>query len=494
MKLARIEPDRELRGEPDGRGGAGRRTGFRSASRGWWLRRVAILVPVVAAGVWAFYANFGPGGRTAMEMGTRVTSGATPFPVALATAERGAVTGTVVYTGSVAPFNEQDIFPRVTGRIVEMLVYPGDAVRAGQVLARLDDVELSSRVREAEAMAVTAEASRAQMEADLVAAQHGVVQMDSELAMVAAELAYARAVAARSEHLVGVGAISRQEYENDRSMAASLDAKREAARARLEQARAMATSVSKKLQVGEAMVAQGRAALRTATVVRDYVNIPAPSSGYVVKRLVAPGVLVQPGTAILKIAQIDRVRLQANVGEKDVASIRVGSPVTVTTSGSGQASITARVTSVFPFIDQGPRTAVVEALVENVGRRFLPGQYVMLEFVTGSRSDALTVPRGAVVRLGGTAKVWVVKDERAEPREVVTGLERADRVEVVRGLEADERVIVRGQEGLYGGARIVAVADGVQPARRAGDASERGPVVKDQEAKPAAKEAPHVGH
>jgi RND family efflux transporter MFP subunit len=318
------------------------------------------------------------------------------------------------------------------------------------------------------------------MEADLVAAQHGIVQMDRELAMVEAELAYARAVAARSERLVGVGAISRQEYENDRSMAASLEAKREAARARFEQARAMETSARKKLEAGEAMAAQGRAALGTSTVLRDYVNITAPSSGWVVKRFVAPGVLVQPGMAILKIAQIDRVRLQANVGEKDVAAIRVGSPVTVVSAGGGPGPITARVTAVFPFVEQGSRTAVVEALIDNVGRRFLPGQYVMLEFVTGARADALTVPRGAVVRLGGVAKVWVAKDGRAEPRVVVTGLEGADRVEVVRGLEADARVIVRGQEALYAGARVTDISGT--------------PGMKDQEEKPATKEAPHGSH
>ena len=209
------------------------------------------------------------------------------------------------------------------------------------------------------------------MEADLVAAQHGIVQMDRELAMVEAELAYARAVAARSERLVGVGAISRQEYENDRSMAASLEAKREAARARLEQARAMETSARKKLEAGEAMAAQGRAALGTATVLRDYVNITAPSSGYVVKRFVAPGVLVQPGMAILKIAQIDRVRLQANVGEKDVAAIRVGSPVTVVPAGRrpgadhrpghqpcSRSSSRARATAVVEAVDRQRRAPV----------------------------------------------------------------------------------------------------------------------------------------
>src|SRR6266545_905769 len=141
-------------------------------------------------------------------------------------------------------------------------------------------------------------------------------------------------------------------------MAASTEAKREAAQAKLEQARASETAARKKLEAADSMVAQARASLRTATIVRDYVEIVAPSSGYVVKRLVAPGVLVQPGMVILKIAQVDRVRLQANVGEKDLASIRVGAPVRVTTTASGGAPIEARVTSVFPFVDPGARTAV----------------------------------------------------------------------------------------------------------------------------------------
>lgn len=420
------------------------------------LAKLAILVVVLAAGAWAYVENVGTR-RGAMDMSMRATSGGTPFPVAIGAAERRAIAGTVVYTGNVAAFNEEDIYPRVTGRIVEMPVYPGDRVQPGQLVARLDDVELSSRVGEAEAMAATARANRAQMEADLTAARHGISQMEKELAMVEAELTYTRAVAARSERLVGVGAISRQEYENDRSMAASLEAKREAARAKLEQARAMEASVSKKLEAAEAMVAQGQATLRTAGIVRDYVNIVAPSAGSVVKRLVAPGVLVQPGMPILKIAQIDRVRLQANVGEKDLRSIKVGSPVIVTPVGTGQSPTTTRVTSVFPFVDPGARTAVVEAVVDNAGRRFLPGQYVQMQFVTGQRADAITVPRSAVVRLGGKATVWVVQEDRVQPREVTTGLESADTVEITRGLTGGEPIVVKEQEGLYAGARVAAV-------------------------------------
>jgi multidrug efflux pump subunit AcrA (membrane-fusion protein) len=425
-----------------------------------WMLRIGALLALVAAGGWAYYTNV-HAAKPAMDMTMRVSAGSAAFPVVTAAVEHAPISGVVTYTGSVAAFSEQDIFPRVTGRILEMPVYPGDAVQVGQVVARLDDVELTSRLGEAEATAATALASRAQVEADAVAASHVVVQMERELTMVEAELTYASGVRGRSERLMASELISRQEYENTGSMARALEAKREAAQAKLDQARAMEASAGKKLEAAASMVTQGQAAVRTARIVRDYVTIAAPTSGYVVKRLVAPGALVQPGTAILRIAQVDRVRLQANVGEKDVALIRLGAPVTVSTTGG--STLTARVTSVVPFVEPGPRTAVVEAIVDNRDRRMLTGQYVTMAFVTSQRPDAITVPRGAVARLGGTAKVWVVSDGRAEPREVTTGLESGERLEILRGLAGSERVVARGHENLYAGARVSEVSGVTRP-------------------------------
>jgi RND family efflux transporter MFP subunit len=423
MKLRPIRDDEAPKPGPERLDGDERRRQVVARERGSRALKLVMLVILLAAGAWALYANLRPD-RPAMDINMRVTSGGTPFPVVTAPVERGRITGTVTYTGSVVPFNEEDIYPRVTGRIVEMPVYPGDAVRPGQVLARLDSVELSSRVREAEAALAAARATR--------------VQAEKELAMTEAEAGYARSVADRTERLFNTGAVSKQEYESDRAMAASGEAKREAARA--------------KLQAVESMLAQSEATSRTAGIVRGYTDIVASTSGYVVKRLVAPGVLVQPGMPVLKVAQIDKVRLQANVGERDLPSIKVGSPVTVTTTGG--EPFTARVTSVFPFVDQGPRTAVVEAIVENPERRLLPGQYVTMQFVTGERSDALSIPPGAVVRMAGKAAAWVVAGERVERRDVTTGLEGAERVEIVSGLQTGEQVIVRGHEGLYAGAPV----------------------------------------
>ena len=451
-----------------------------------WLV-MATAVALVAAGIWAWWANWGPGAKPAMDMNARV-SGTGAIPVVIAEVTRGTIAGTVTYTGSVAAFNEEDIYPRVMGRIVEMSVYPGDAVRAGQIVARLDDVELSWRLREAEAMARSAAASRAQMDADLVAAQHNIAQMEKELAMVEADLSYAESVAARSEQLINVGAISRQEFENDRAMARSQAAKREAARAKVEQARAMEAAARRKVEAGDAMVAQSAANVQAAGVVRGYVNITAPSAGYVVKRLVAPGVLVQPGMAILKTAQIDRVRLQANVGDKDLAAITVGSPVRVRRAGARpDDDVTARVTSVAPFADPGTRTAVVDAIVDNRARRFLPGQYLTMEFVVGSRDDVLALPRGAVARFGGHATVWIITEGAAQPRAVTVGLENADRVEV-SGLALGDRVVARGHENLYAGARVVVVTPPSAALPAVGEPASPMP------APAAPKENPHAGH
>jgi RND family efflux transporter MFP subunit len=392
-------------------------------------------------------------GRPAMDMGAGAPA-STTYPVTVAPAETGPMAGTFTYTGTVAAYAEEDVYPRVTGRIVEMRVYPGDRVERGQIVARLDDVELGSKVREAEAGAAAAEANLAQMDADVVAAHHDIVHKEQELAQAQAETGYLVSVGARDERLFARGAISQQEAENSRAMAAAARAKAQAARENIVHAKAMQESAVKKRDAMAAMLTQSRAMLRTNEVVRDYVNIRTASGGYVVKRLIAPGTLVQPGMAILKIVQIERVRFQANVAERDVARLRVGGPVRVRAGGQADRALDLKVTAIFPFAEGASRTATVEAVAENPGRRFLPGQYAAMEFEVDGLADAVTVPRTAVVQGGAGASVWVVAGAAVTRRPVSTGPANAERVAILSGLRPGEVVVVRGQEGLYEGAKV----------------------------------------
>jgi hypothetical protein len=132
---------------------------------------------------------------------------------------------------------------------------------------------------------------------------------------------------------------------------------------------------------------------------------------------------------------------------------------------------------------------VVEAVVENTGRRLLPGQYVQMRFVTGGRQDAVMVPPGAVARLGAKATVWVLKSEdQVQPVEVTTGLESPERVEILKGLEGGERVVARGHEALYAGARVSDVSAGTSSARAGGDPHAGMPEMGEAPARPSAPE------
>lgn len=386
-------------------------------------------------------------------------------PVELATARRGSLGDTVVYTGSIAAYNQQDISPRITGTILSIPVYPGDRVRAGQLLVQLDSDEvrarqaeaaanadqarsaeqaqnLTSRVHhhaayeQAEAQQAAAQAQVADAAAQLEAAKNGVGDAHAAVKSAQASDDYWTAEIAREKSLLDQGAVSRQEYESELSQAQAASASlsqanikvqeaaaiEESARAKLNAARnqvsAAAAGVSMAgadMSVGEAQTVQAvdaaRAAAaseREASVIAGYTRIGAPASGVVTARPVAPGVLVQPGTVVLTIAQIDRVRVQAHVAVNDLAGIRPGSPVSIAVPGVA-AHIAASVSSVFPAANDETRTAVVEAVVANPGQKLLPGAFVSMRITKSVAHDRLLVPASAVVSDGGSAYIWVAR-------------------------------------------------------------------------------------
>jgi len=133
--------------------------------------------------------------------------------------------------------------------------------------------------------------------------------------------------------------------------------------------------------------------------------------------------------------------------------------------------------------------------VDNSARRFVTGQYVMMQFVTGERAAAVTVPSAAVTRMGGKAGVWVAKDGRAEPRAVVTGLQNPERIEIAQGLESGERVITRGHESLYAGAGVRdASSPGAGPADGRGGKPDMPETKEPVDAPPKPKAGSHAGH
>ena len=385
-------------------------------------------------------------------------------PVALATVRYGSLAETVTYTGSIIPYNEQDISPRITGTLVSLPVYPGDFVRAGQIVAQLDTSQAGPQAAQAEAEARQAEigaqvahlthhlhhrAALEQASAQADAARQGIsdaqAEAEADRAAISDTLAGVRSAQAgadywkteisREKQLADAGAVSQQEYQNELSQAQSASAALIQARAKVDQAQATALSARAKVQMAqrqedaaqagvqmaqadvavadgqarqaEAGASAAEAAARSAAVQQDYSRLTAPFGGVVTARPLAPGTLVQPGTVVLKIAEIDQVRVQANVAVQDMAGVHRGTPVTISVQGEdGGRTIAARVTSVFPSASSQTRTAVVEAVVPNPGHRLLPGAFVTMQIAKNTVTEKLLVPASAVVSENGQSYVW----------------------------------------------------------------------------------------
>lgn len=406
--------------------------------------------------------------------------GQAPTPVTVALVRGAGVDANVFAPGTISPYLTQDIVTRAPGILSKFSIYAGDHVRAGQVIATLDapDIQSSANAAAADARSLAAAAQAAQIEAQHHA-PNGVRIADATVAQSGHDLAAARSdQTAKTEQalywknelqrertLLEQGAVSQQEFEDERAQAAGAAAAEAQARDRVaaleaqlvvvrikaldaaasvDQMRAQASSA-------EEAAARGRSSAQAQAALAGYTDVTSPNDAVVVKRLIDPGVYVPIGTPIARIAVIDRLRIQANVAQRDLRSIVVGTPLEARlTDGS---VVRGRVTSVSPIADPATHTAAVEAIVENARVNLVPGEYVRVAFhaPNGYRKGGVDVPSAAIVGSRGDAAVWTSVDNAAHRVPVRVVSDDGVTAFVVGALHPDSRVVVEGASTLEEG-------------------------------------------
>lgn len=378
-----------------------------------------------------------------MEEMMRVDGSSNPMPVTVEAVKPGLIEASVRYTGTVRPYQEVTVYPRVQGQLTEYSVYPGDQVTKGQPLARLSAAELTSDVEEAIAETRTSQA-------ELQASRAGITEQQKEIERMAADYTYWQKELPRAQALLQKGVISQDEFDKEKSQADAALAAVKGARTKLDRMRV-------EIATANAKVDQARVKTRRAAILENYKEITSPITGIVQERMVDPGVFVQPGMGILKIGNYSQVRLQANVAQQDAVNIQVGSPIKARISGKSADGLSGRVTSIFPKAGEETRTVTVEAIVDNPGERLRAGQFLEMSIVTDRKPGALSVPQTAVTQFNGKPAVWVMAGEFAQHREIATGMTSGDRVEVMSGLKPGDRIITSGQQRLVDNARVAVV-------------------------------------
>lgn len=286
------------------------------------------------------------------------------------------------WDGVVEAVSQATLSAQTAGRVLELPFDVNDYVEAGQVVVRFTDVEQVSAQRRAEAALNAARADLAEAEADF----------------------------RRTEELVGRQLLARAALDQAR-------ARRDAARAALESARAGLS------EAGEQV---------------DYTVIRAPYSGILTERHVDVGEAVQPGQPLVSGLSLNRLRVNVDVPQSDVAAIREHLQAAVLLPGGRR--LQADQVIVFPYAD--PRTHSFQVRVElpEAETGLQPGMTVKTAFKLGEQRRVM-VPASALVRRSEVTAVYVVgEDNRVSLRQVRLGHQVDDRVEVIAGLAEGERI------------------------------------------------------
>ncbi len=410
-----------------------------SVRRNLWGVITLIVVTVVCVSIVQVFKK--PGQMSVLESQAMDMTVMVPpkgaVPVAIARVTRELISGSVTYTGTVQAFTDEDVYPRVTGRVVKMAVYPGNTVKAGQLLVQLDPAdnsEYSAKRQEAQnaedaAMhnAGIAKSEFTQKKYELEAAKEAESAAEKAVAEANASLAYWKPELERQSVLLKSQVVSLDEYQKELAQLNTAQAQVDQNQAKLREAKNNRLAAQAALDtmihhVGHQYSAakQAQAVLKNTTIYEKYTRILAQEDGVVTKRLISPGVVVNPGMMILKVAHIKQVRVQAEVASEDAGRLKLGNKVYIKGSQGASEETSARITSLFPAADPTSRTFTVEALINNttgdtssssnqVGSltayKYLPGQYIVMKISTGEHVG-LTIPTSAIIWKEGKAQVW----------------------------------------------------------------------------------------
>lgn len=324
-------------------------------------------------------------------------------PVGVAVAERAGIIEELPLTGTLTSPRTARLSPEVAGRVAAIQVDAGDRVDSGETLLALDD-EL------------------ARLELD---------QAQAALREAEAELADARRRLREARDLIERQSIPQTEVET-----------REA-----------------QVQRMIAVVARRKAerAYRKAQVERH--TLEAPFAGVIARRLTDLGEWVEPGTAVLDLVAVDRLRLDLQVPQAYFGRVGRGTPVAVRLDALPDRTLEASIGEIVPVSDPSARTFLARVRLDNAAGSMTPGMSARATLRIDTGRTSVVVPRDALIRYpDGRVTVWVARHNSdthtVSEQRVQTGLTFAGQVEIVAGLEAGTPVVVRGNENLREGQQV----------------------------------------
>ena len=334
-------------------------------------------------------------------------------PVDAWAVESAPIAAEVMGTGTLEARVKTTLSPRIQERLATVLVDQGDAVKAGQLLAQLDDGELKQEVAVAEAALAAAQAAMERTRTD--EARSAAVLEQARLSHDRATALLATRVAAQADVDKAVEALNVAEADLKRSRATTVEAERQVVTAEM--------------------------TLKYQRERLSFTQIVCPYDGLVVRRDRDPGGVVVPGSSILQVISTNEIWVSAWVDETAMAALAPGQAARVVFRSEPDRSYPGTVARLGREADRETREFVVDVRVERLPANWAVGQRAEVFIETVRKAAASVIPQRAVNWRDGRPGVFVDTHGHARWRAVKLGLRGREAVEVVEGLQTGERVV-----------------------------------------------------
>ncbi len=407
---------------------------------------------------------------------------------------RSRIDNILTFNGDIQAIQSVDVQPKISGRLLTLAVdgkqrvEEGTFVKAGQLIATIDDRELSAQLANAEAKLAAEKAALAAAQADVGSGEAGILnakatleQRKASLASSAAAMDSAQATftdkereKARQKGLLEKEATTQQNYdkaatEYDQAVAALNQAKAaqlaeeaqvRSAEAAIQQAEATLTRSKASVQQAQAAVMQAEASLQQTQVNLAETKLYSPMDGVVSSKYMDPGSMVSPTTPVVTIMDMAEVKVIISVPVNQLPLIIPGkTKANLRTVSLPGENIPCTVAKIYPAIETVTRTAQVELRIPNTkddfgGYRLKHGMYATVEILIESRPDVLAVDISLPIRNLKKQIVFVCEGDKVRAADVKLGVRFGDKVEVLDGLSEGEEIVVVGQHRLTDGSVI----------------------------------------
>jgi HlyD family secretion protein len=375
--------------------------------------------------------------------------------VQVATVKKQSLPQIVSAEAVLFPKNEAAITPKVVAPVSKFYVNRGARVHEGELLAILENRDISATVTENKGALEQAQAqyettTKASLPEDLKKAE-----LDAKATREALD-AQQKVYDSRKK-LFEEGALPRKDLDAAAVALAQVRSQSDVAQQHQASLQAVGKQATMKSAAGQLASAEGK--YKGAQAQLSYTEIRSPIDGVVTDRPVWPGETPPSGTPLITIMDTSSVVARTHITQEQAALLKPGDAATII--APDVPPVSGKVVIVSPALDQGSTTVQVWIEAENKNGTLKPGSTVQVKIVARTIENALAIPEQAILKTpeGGASVMSVDKQGKAHKRNIATGIVSGDNIQVLEGLQEGETVITTGAYGLPDDTQVRVASD-----------------------------------